>query len=579
MFGVFARRVVYSVCVMLCFLSVATVASALDELRDIDPANFLRLTGNTGASEMEMTYDEFCSNYAYVVYPGKEREKKGRVRDLGGDIYSYTGAKIVLLSHFWPKEEGDGWLEGIIGPAGRCEFDEDKYATDWYNPVTVQIKKEGFASDYFGQFTREIKGASTPNRSGNQFYIEGYIRPKRRRSDGNYIDVDILKPYFRTSESQLDIYKKLRASKKMDAETFCKEYSYYVERSPDASGQPALTEYGYLSELNSNIHRYDGATIELIGHFYPTKPVTDTEFFFEGQVGGSDKCKFYQDVSWSSGSVDTMVPAMVFSENFPPIPQGYEMMKKMVIRNTHKTASRNVFGIVGRINLDGWLDKPYIHVLNILPLNAWQPKELQQNAVSRQKLFLKSIRAERIMSYYLFCDVGLYYVKREGDEPLEDSGGLNELAKNLDRYEGAEIDLTGHFYPWNPVKNQGDWFDGQVGPIGTCIYNDTLTYSLGSKKMHKMVPVEFYKEDFPPLRYERFKKMVIRNTDQIASRNIFDIKGTIKRNKEGVLYLRVKDIKTTNNWKPRPNKKLTREEFKQFLKLSPEQQQNLLMRR
>ena len=34
------------------------------------------------------------------------------------------------------------------------------------------------------------------------------------------------------------------------------------------------------------------------------------------------------------------------------------------------------------------------------------------------------------MSKSRFCEVGQYYVKREGDMPLEASGGLNELAES-----------------------------------------------------------------------------------------------------------------------------------------------------
>ena len=122
----------------------------------------------------------------------------------------------------------------------------------------------------------------------------------------------------------------------MDAETFCKEYLYYVSRDADASNLPALYERGNLSELKSNLHKYRYATIKLIGHFYPTKPVKDTNNVFEGHVGGIDECVFNQTESWSVGSANTTVPAMVFLENFPPIPQGGEMMKKMVIRNTHE---------------------------------------------------------------------------------------------------------------------------------------------------------------------------------------------------------------------------------------------------
>ena len=89
-----------------------------------------------------------------------------------------------------------------------------------------------------------------------------------------------------------------------------------------------------------------------------------------------------------------------------------------------------------------------------------------------------------------------------------------------------------------------------------------------------MVPAFVYQEDFSPKGYESIKLLTIRNTDEIASQNLFDIKDNV-RNEHG-LYIRVKDIKTTYNWMPQQPKKITKREFKQFLKLPFELQKEIL---
>jgi len=184
------------------------------------------------------------------------------------------------------------------------------------------------------------------------------------------------------------------------------------------------------------------------------------------------------------------------------------------------------------------------------------------------------------MTKALFCEDGTYAVRRSpswGYGPrVSEIGSLEDLRANLHKYEGAQFSVHGHFFPWNPVERAGDMFDGHVGPHTKCVFKKEKTYAYYDK-LDRMVPVAVYKEDVQD--YEQIKKMVIHNTDEIWSRNRFNISGNVVYSKEyDTLYLRVKKLAPRHNWQPYPKTKnvITRENFEKWLLLSPEQRQIII---
>lgn len=372
------------------------------------------------------------------------------------------------------------------------------------------------------------------------------------------------------------------ASQEMTAEKFCGKAKYTVHGKDGIGPNGRSAERRNLSELASNIDRYIGANIRIEGHFFlnPSAKSDDTKFFLEGKVGPIATCVFNENETYATASHGKMVPAIVFAEDFPPIPYGFNKIKKNIFRDTHGMKSRNPYYIRGRIS--EWDGTPYIHVTQLVTNTIeWTPEQLKQVETQSSPIDeMEKAAANKEMTKDRFCDDGHYFIHRNG-KGAGYNLSLKYLHLHIHRFIGAEIDVYGHFFPWNPVKKRGDWFDGQVGPIGTCVFDENRTWALGSDDNSELVPVEVYKENFSLVTegYENIKKMVIHNTDEIASRNFFRIKGTILTSPEnGVPVIYVTGLRHAEGWQPYPvtKKKITREQFDLFHKLSPEQQQNLI---
>ena len=359
------------------------------------------------------------------------------------------------------------------------------------------------------------------------------------------------------------------ASEEMTAEKFCGKDKYTVHGKAGIGPNGRSAERRNLSELASNIDRYIGANIRIEGHFFlnPSAKTDDIKSFLEGKVGPIAKCVFNENETYATASHGKMVPAIVFAEDFPPIPYGLNKIKKNIFRDTYGMKSRNPYHIQGKIY--EWDGTPYIHVTRLFTNTIeWTPKQLKQvETQSSPTGEHEKITLAKGMTAEEFCSDGYYYIVRNGKR-LKWPQSIKDIAEKIHLYVGDDIDLYGHFYPWAPVRLRGDFFDGEVGPMRKCNFDrkwpSVSPNGVGLKG--KMVGVAAYKEDFSIIdrEYEKIKKMVTRNTFDLFSSNVFNIKGTINKHENGVHYIHVKSINLVYDWQPPP--RLSRELEKKLIK-------------
>ena len=154
----------------------------------------------------------------------------------------------------------------------------------------------------------------------------------------------------------------------MNKKLFCKDGIYQVTLSGGGKDKQRL------KNLRQNINAYVGAKIVLIGHWFPYQKIETSYDYVDGSVSSLKVCSFTERNQYALAEWDDRVITMLYKEDFLPVPEGFEKLKKMLLRNTEDSiASRNVFKMQGSVEFSNTHNVAFIRITEITPLLSWEP--------------------------------------------------------------------------------------------------------------------------------------------------------------------------------------------------------------